>query len=58
VPDAAVDLRWVPLLQDQELDTRASTGVVYWEGAVRLEDAAGQDAGRGYVELTGYTASR
>jgi predicted secreted hydrolase len=57
VPDAALDLRWVPLLQDQELDTRPSTGVIYWEGAVRLEDASGADAGRGYVELTGYTAS-
>ena len=57
VPGAGLDLNWVPLLEDQELDTRPSTGVVYWEGAVRLEDAAtGADAGRGYVELTGYTS--
>jgi len=29
--------RWrlVPLMDDQELDSRASIGVVYWEGAVR-----------------------
>ncbi len=56
VPEAGLDLQWIPLLADQELDSRPSTGVVYWEGAVRLQDAATQaDAGRGYVELTGYT---
>jgi predicted secreted hydrolase len=56
VPDEGLDLVWSPLLAEQELDTRPSTGVIYWEGAVRLEDAAsGADAGRGYVELTGYT---
>ncbi len=48
-------LRWTlePLQDDQELDSRLSTGAVYWEGAVRaLRD--GQPAGRGYLELTGY----
>ena len=40
-----------PLLDDQELDARASVGTVYWEGAVR---ASGARAGRGYLELTGY----
>lgn len=44
-----------PLLEDQELDARASTGTVYWEGAVRaLEN--GRLAGLGYLELTGYFA--
>ncbi len=44
-----------PLFDDQELDSRASTGTVYWEGAVRaLRD--GREAGRGYLELTGYGA--
>jgi len=42
-----------PLLADQELDARASTGTVYWEGAVRCMQA-GREAGRGYLELTGY----
>ena len=42
-----------PLQQDQELDSRRSTGAVYWEGAVQLE-RNGQQAGRGYLELTGY----
>ena len=40
-----------PLLDDQELDARATVGTVYWEGAVRASGAAG---GRGYLELTGY----
>jgi len=43
----------VPLMDDQENDTRASTGTIYWEGAVRaLQD--GRELGRGYLELTGY----
>lgn len=44
-----------PLMNDQELDSRASTGAVYWEGASRLlED--GKQIGRGYLEMTGYVA--
>jgi predicted secreted hydrolase len=42
-----------PLMDDQELDSRASTGIVYWEGAVRVT-SSGEPAGRGYLELTGY----
>ncbi len=42
-----------PLQDDQELDSRQSTGSVYWEGAVTLK-RDGQRAGRGYLELTGY----
>ena len=42
-----------PLMDDQELDARASTGTIYWEGAVRVEEARGV-RGRGYLELTGY----
>ena len=42
-----------PLFDDQEHDTRASTGTIYWEGAVRaLGD--GKPIGLGYLELTGY----
>jgi len=41
------------LLDDQELDSRRSTGAIYWEGAVRLlEDE--EEVGRGYLEMTGY----
>lgn len=44
-----------PLMDDQELDARASVGTVYWEGAVRVR-ALGRPLGRGYLELTGYGA--
>jgi predicted secreted hydrolase len=47
-------LKWTlePLMDDQELDARSSTGTVYWEGAVRV---SGAHTGRGYLELTGYS---
>jgi predicted secreted hydrolase len=44
-----------PLMDDQENDTRLSTGAVYWEGAVQAYET-GHAAGRGYLELTGYQA--
>jgi predicted secreted hydrolase len=43
-----------PLMDDQELDARASTGTLYWEGAVRLRASGTEAGGRGYLELTGY----
>lgn len=46
-----------PLFDDQELDARASSATIYWEGAVRawLDAKRGAvPAGRGYLELTGY----
>ena len=51
VGDRTFDLK--PLLDDQELDSRASTGAIYWEGAVRAYDG-GTESGKGYLELTGY----
>ena len=42
------------LVDAQELDSRQSTGTVYWEGLSELIDAHGQRAGRGYLEMTGY----
>ena len=49
------EIEWqlTPLLDDQELDSRQSTGSVYWEGAVILT-RDDQPAGHGYLELTGY----
>jgi predicted secreted hydrolase len=44
------------LLDDQELDSRASTGAIYWEGLSLLEDGHGTRLGRGYLEMTGYAA--
>ncbi|MEO8224730.1 MAG: lipocalin-like domain-containing protein [Gammaproteobacteria bacterium] len=42
-----------PLMPDQELDSRLTTGAVYWEGASTLLES-GKVAGRGYLEMTGY----
>ena len=52
----ALDLTVLPTVRDQELHTRATTGVVYWEGSetVTGTQAGRAVAGRGYVELTGY----
>ena len=48
--------RWrvVALQDDQELDSRESTGSLYWEGISALHDDGGGIAGYGYLELTGY----
>jgi predicted secreted hydrolase len=40
-------------MNDQELDSRMTTGAVYWEGASELLES-GRRAGRGYLEMTGY----
>jgi predicted secreted hydrolase len=49
------DYTLTPLLDDQELDARASTGTIYWEGPVRVRaEPDGGEVGRGYLELTGY----
>ena len=44
-----------PLFDDQENDTRLTTGAVYWEGAVTAH-RGGKRVGRGYLELTGYAS--
>ena len=51
VGDLEIELE--PLIDDQELDARATTGTVYWEGAVAAR-AGGKVIGRGYLEMTGY----
>ena len=49
-----------PSVAQQELDTRATTGVVYWEGSQRVSATRTGKAlgGQAYVELTGYAAGR
>jgi predicted secreted hydrolase len=42
-----------PLMDDQESDSRVTTGAIYWEGAVTAMHK-GNRIGRGYLELTGY----
>ncbi|HET7029165.1 MAG TPA: MMPL family transporter [Candidatus Limnocylindrales bacterium] len=56
IPGEGLVIDLTPAVADQELDTRATTGVVYWEGSQRV--AAQRDGnplgGQAYVELTGY----
>ena len=44
------------VIDKQELDSRASTGAVYWEGLSELFDSNGKRVGRGYLEMTGYAS--
>jgi predicted secreted hydrolase len=56
IPSRHLTITLTPTVQDQELDTRPTTGVVYWEGSQRV--LATRDGipltGEAYVELTGY----
>lgn len=56
IPQEKVDLEILPFFPSQELDTRKSTRVTYWEGAVRVKGSFRDKpvGGRGYVEMTGY----
>jgi predicted secreted hydrolase len=74
VPKAGLQLRVRAAVDAQELRTRRSTNVTYWEGAVRVSGtsqpkgssrragaAPGESvtvAGVGYLELTGYTGAK
>jgi predicted secreted hydrolase len=42
------------VIDNQELDSRSSTGAIYWEGLSNLFDSNGRRVGRGYLEMTGY----
>jgi predicted secreted hydrolase len=42
------------VIDNQELDSRSSTGAIYWEGLSDLIDSNGRNVGRGYLEMTGY----
>ena len=56
VPGHQMELTFSPTVQDQELITKESTRVTYWEGSVKIEGKYQGDPmkGMGYVELTGY----
>lgn len=59
VPALDIEVTVEPWLDDQELDTRGSTMIIYWEGACRVAgNRSGADVlGRAYVELVGYDKS-
>jgi predicted secreted hydrolase len=54
--DRKLEISLTPVQLDQELDTRPSTGQIYWEGEVGIDGQANGKplGGKGYVELTGY----
>ncbi|HEX8171667.1 MAG TPA: lipocalin-like domain-containing protein [Thermoanaerobaculia bacterium] len=56
LPSFNIALGVTPLLDAQELVTRGSTNVTYWEGAVDVSGSFDGVAvrGKGYVEMTGY----
>jgi predicted secreted hydrolase len=56
VPGQGLAIDLAPTVAGQELDTRATSGVVYWEGSqvVRASRNGTFEDGEAYVELTGY----
>ncbi|HWH24991.1 MAG TPA: lipocalin family protein, partial [Candidatus Limnocylindria bacterium] len=60
LPADELVIELTPTVADQELDTRATTGVIYWEGSqvVGATRAGAPLSGHAYVELTGYAPSR
>ena len=59
IPREDLEITLKPTVAAQELDTRATTGVIYWEGSQVVRATRGGTAltGQGYVELTGYAGA-
>jgi predicted secreted hydrolase len=45
------------VIDNQELDSRQTTGAVYWEGLCNVFDSNNKPVGRGYLEMTGYAGA-
>uniref|UniRef100_UPI00404963ED lipocalin family protein n=1 Tax=Candidatus Limnocylindrus sp. TaxID=2802978 RepID=UPI00404963ED len=60
IPTRGLQVTITPDVKDQELDTRATTGVIYWEGSNVVRGSLNGRSVRGdaYVELTGYASLR
>ena len=59
VEKLGIDIEITPLIADQELDTRGTTMIVYWEGACEVNGTRNGNPVNGcaYVELVGYDRS-
>jgi predicted secreted hydrolase len=59
IPGEGLTIDLLPTVADQELDTRPTTGIVYWEGSQVVSATRGGApvGGQAYVELTGYAGS-
>lgn len=60
IPSKGLRVAIRPEVLDQELDTRETTGVIYWEGANLVSGTLNGRpiSGAAYVELTGYASLR
>lgn len=58
-PKFGLNLTVTPVIEDQELDTRGTTMIIYWEGACEVTGTAEDKpvTGKAYVELVGYDRS-
>jgi predicted secreted hydrolase len=56
IPSEQLQIELRPTVANQELDTRQTTGVIYWEGSQLVDATRAGSAlnGEAYVELTGY----
>lgn len=56
VPAHGLRLRVEPYARAQEIESKGSTGITYWEGGVFAEGVSGEKklTGVGFVEMTGY----
>ena len=56
VPRFGLDVEIAAAMPNQELITKETTGVIYWEGSISLQGTRGGKPvnGRGYLEMTGY----
>lgn len=59
VPSRGLDLEVRATFPSQEMDTRESTGIIYWEGTIDVTGRQGEMGvrGTGYLEMTGYAQS-
>jgi predicted secreted hydrolase len=57
IPSCGYELEIETAFPDQEMNTSSTTGISYWEGSISVRGTGpdGQLAGRGYMELTGYS---
>lgn len=57
VPSLKLELNLTPSIDGQELVTKNSTGVTYWEGSTSVSGKVGSEpvTGKAYVEMTGYS---
>ncbi|HEY3597251.1 MAG TPA: carotenoid 1,2-hydratase, partial [Paraburkholderia sp.] len=58
VDAGGLQLVLTPLLDDQEVDSRTSTGAVYWEGAVSVSQAAHADANESQADAKAASDAR